>query len=158
MLDYGLLEDEIVSRLNDRFVKESVTDNFLSVVRPENEADIKKVYEKGVAFVAYADSLFTNSQSIDQVVQRETVKIRVFMVTDNLRGDNGHYKLNRWVKLSLVGYQPNHCSNRLYISDYKEISYDNGRWSCMLEFTTETSLGQESYDEPIIGGAFQGFN
>ncbi len=170
MLDYGILEAEIADRLNARFETETYTpanltenaalpnisDFFESRPRPEKEAEMKRFMNKGIAWVKYADSLYTESQSIDQIAQRETVKVQVFLQTDNLRGATGYYKLLRWVKLALVGYVPSNCSLRLAISDHKEVSYQNGEWVYMLEFKTETTVTQEEWKEPLIGGDFKG--
>lgn len=168
MLDYGILEAEIADLLNARFELEDsgFTDNLGEPIklsaymesrpRPENEAEMKRYLDKGMAWVKYADSSFSPSQSINQVAQREKVKMQLFFQTSNLRGRNGYYKLSRWAKLILLGYQPVNCSTRLAITDQKEISFQNGEWIYMLEFTTETSIVQETYEEPIIGGPFQG--
>lgn len=155
-MNYGILETDIVARLNQYFIDNSVSNLFEAVEIPENEGDYRKAFTKSRATVQYLESDFDPSSSVNQVVQEEKVRFRVSFEARKLRGEGGIYQLMDLVKKSLIGYRPPNCE-RVTVYRYTVINFEQNLWQPALDFQTRAINVQAFEDEPDpIGGNFVG--
>ena len=137
-MNYGTLETELVSRLNNYFIAQLADENFEAAQMPENTADQVRAFEKGKVYVQYFTSTYNPTQSINEVSQHETITIRLTFETRDYRGTNGLFNLLTHVKTSLLGYKPANCTKRMTIDKYDLIFFENNSVSPYLDFKTET--------------------
>ncbi len=146
-MNYGSLENELVNRLNQYFIDNSIDDIFEALKIPQNQAELERPFIKSKTTVQYYKSRYGTTKSTNIVVQPEEILIRLTFECRNLREKNGFYNLIEHVKASLLGYKPDNCTKRLTISDYNLEFYENNTVSPFLELSTETENVQAFNDE-----------
>ncbi len=157
-MNYGTLETDITTRLNNYFTSQNVENLYEAVELPENVEEYRKAFSKARATVQYLESDFDPSTSINQVVQEEKVRIRVTFEARKLRGDGGLYSLMDAVKKALIGYKPPNCE-RLTIFRYTLLDFEQNLWQPALDFQCRTINVQAFEDEPDpIGGGLSGIS
>jgi hypothetical protein len=146
-MNYGILEKELVARL-DAYFKDNIIDHlFEAIPIPQNQAEQERPFIKSKTTIQYYKSKYSTTKSTNIVVQSEEILIRITFECRTLREENGFYNLIEHVKKSLLGYKPDNCTKRLTISDYDLEFYENNTVSPFLELSTETENVQAFDDE-----------
>lgn len=141
-MNYGTLETELATRLNEYFADNSVDDLFEAVEIPQNEAEQNRPLQKARVTVQYFTSTYQPPAATDVVVQSETVIIRLTFEARALRTEGGFYNLVNHTKKCLLGYKPVHCTQKLVIDKYDMVFYENNTISPYLDLKTE-AINQE---------------
>lgn len=143
MMDFGLVEIEIVDLLNTK-----ITDPDVEVVAlGENDADYTRPFGKSTATVAFStEEPSPTSSSLDIVNQETTVIFSVLIQSRNIRGEKGIYYVANLVKKYLIGYQPQDGDAFKYAGMRFEQKVKNG-FEYSLDFRTRGMAIQEVIEE-----------
>lgn len=159
-MNYGTAEQEIVTRLNGYIVAKGKTAFYEAVLQPETEqqyADFYSKFTKARTAVQYIDSDYQQNSSTGLAVQEEVVRFRLTFEARKLRGEGGIYNFMELTKLALVGFRLSD-SDRLTLSKYGLLEFEQGGWQPYLEFECKT-LNVQDFDDnelPVLGGPMQG--
>lgn len=102
---YTDIEDQIVTRLNSLLPV-----GYVAIPMPEKENQFNVGKDKVLVVVAYADSTFGNTESVDVVTQSETVTILCNIKSSRLRGAFSISEALEKLKIALVGFKPSNLS------------------------------------------------
>jgi len=152
-MNYGTLENELVTRLNDYFIDQAVDASFEALFIPEKQSEQSRPFDKSRVTVQYFNSTYQPAPGINEVSQLETITMRLYFETRDLRSDRGFYKLIELCKRSLLGYKPANCSKRMTIDKYDLVFYENNTFSPYIDFQTET-VNVQAFDDTEGGPGF----
>ena len=102
---YTDIEDEIVARLTTLLPV-----GYVAIPMPEKESQFNVGKDKVLILVAYADSSFGNTESIDIINQSETVTVLCNIKSPRLRGPFSINEALLLLKIALIGFQPANLS------------------------------------------------
>lgn len=158
-MNYGIAEQEIVSRLTAFIAEQGKENLYEAALMPETEQQYTEFYSKFTktrVVVQYIDSQYDPGNSAGVMVQEERARFRLTYEGRKLRGEGGIHNLMELSKLALVGYRLSN-SDRISVAKYGLLEFEQGAWQPYLEFECKTLNVQLEDDntEPPLGGLVQ---
>lgn len=158
-MNYGIAENEIVTRLNAFFLEKGSNGYFVAALMPETEQeakDFEKLFPKSRVAVERLKSEYAKNSSLQLVTQSETVTFRLLFEGKVLRGEKGLYAMMEQTKLSLIGFKLSN-SDELTVSSEGKEQFESGVWLPYIDFECKT-MNVQAFDpsEAAVGGALVG--
>lgn len=154
---YNDLQDIIVTRLNTWFTAKSLS--FKAVAMPETEKQLQDIIDeyrdRPTVIVKYNESTYSGTNSINHVVQDETVHIALLIYTDKPSGTNGVYNIKQVCDSCLVGFKPSNCTKRLVLTKFQPVEWENLGPINTNFLSTERPVWQLDDEELILGEHFK---
>lgn len=158
-MHYGDIEISFNERINSYVANKGKSTVFKSYVYPDTERDssdfsndLRHVSKCAVQFI---DSLPGPTQTINQVVQEETVVIRIHFFGRRLRGADGTYQFIDLVKRSLIGFLPANGANRVIFKKFNFMTGEQNELTMYADFEYKVMNVQDFddlyFDDPIGG-------
>lgn len=150
MMDFGIIEQEIVDLLNQKIVDPDIEIEAIG----ENDADYILPFGKRKIIVAFSnEEPDPSSKSMDMVHLPTFVVFSILLQSKTVRGPNGIYQVSNLVKKYLTGYQPSDGSPFMYAGFRFEQKVKN-TFEYSLDFKTKAIVVQQVSEE--AGPQFKG--
>lgn len=161
MFLYSDLEQEIVNKLNAYYTLncKDEQNNVLFEARtfPETDEEMKALvedaYRRAITVICYNESVFNEpSININQVIQEETVSLYVVFFNTGFREADGLARQLAFTQKCLLGFTPQHCSDRIVLKTCKKTDWGNLEIRDTLTITTKKRIAQsENFDADDLG-------
>ena len=144
MMDFEVIEDQIVSHLSKNMKKD---DKIIIEVLGEHDGDYDLPFGKKKIIIAFSnEEPDPMSNSFDIVNQPTMVVFSILMQSKTRRGENGIYQLAAGIKLHLTGYQPKDGESFKYAGmRFEQKIKDVFEYS--MDFKTKSMVVQKTYEE-----------
>lgn len=146
-MNYNALLDELVTKLNDYFTDNSLSETFKAMRMPEKLADARKVFKEQVVFIHYSGSEYDAPKSLSVIQQGETIIISLYFNFTKLTDIDGGYSMMDHSIKCLLGYRPSGARSGLFISnsgDWTEEGINQGVINPFIEMSFSTMRQQSN--------------
>jgi len=150
-MNYEAAELEIVNWLNEQFALNGVANLYEAALIPQTENEARTFYNtfsKARIAVGLIDLVPQPSTGGDIVTQEEIVRFRLTFEARKLRGAGGLYALIKLAKICLIGYRLTDAINKLSLSKYGLLDFEQNGIQPYYEFECKIVNTQWFNDNP----------
>lgn len=151
---YRGLETELANKMQTWLAANEIP-NIQVFAIPENNKEEKELNaatpENDLIVVKYNESMYGETNSINQVVQDETMEIAFMIIA---RVPSKAKSVKQLIDLCLLGYMPEFCNTRLVAKEYKLIDWGNNQIFDTYFMKVQRPIFQAD-DGEVIEGTFK---
>lgn len=152
-MNYGVAETEIAERITSFIESKGKSSLYEACVFPDSNKtyeDFLHNFTKARVSVEMIEVLPEPANGIGFISQNETVRFRTIFEARKLRGEGGVYDLQELVKWALVGWRLSDSINKLTISRYGLLEFEQNRIQPYMEFECK-AVNVQSFQDIFPG-------